>query len=168
MPRLRVGTDIGGTFTDLCVLDEEQGEFINLKVPTTPKDLTEGVLEALEAFFRDGRSRRREPPLPRHHGATNALLEQKGANTWLVISEGYTGVYETPELGEIRVGSYDYLSYPKPRSLSPSAKPSRSPSGWAPMEKCFVRLMSSRRAAACRVSRTPAPTPWPYASSSPS
>ena len=123
MPRFRVGTDIGGTFTDLCVLDEERGEFINLKVPTTPKDLTEGVLEALEAFFRDGRSPD-DVSLLFHATtvATNALLEQKGANTWLVISEGYTGVYETPELGEIRVGSYDYLSYPKPRLLVPQRR----------------------------------------------
>jgi len=54
--------------------------------------------------------------------ATNALLEQKGADTWLVITEGYTGVHETPELGEIRVGSYDYLSYPKPRLLVPQRR----------------------------------------------
>ncbi len=118
MARFRVGTDIGGTFTDLCVLDEEQGEFINLKVPTTPKDLTEGVLEALETFFEGGRSPD-DVSLLFHATtvATNALLEQKGANTWLLITEGYTGVYETPELGEIHVGSYDYLSYPKPRLL---------------------------------------------------
>jgi len=121
--RFRVGTDIGGTFTDLCVLDEERGEFVNLKVPTTPKDLTEGVLEALETFFENDHSPD-DVTLLFHATtiATNALLEQKGANTWLVITEGYTGVYETPELGEIRVGSYDYLSYPKPRLLVPQRR----------------------------------------------
>ncbi len=123
MPRFRIGTDIGGTFTDLCVLDEEQGEFINVKVPTTPKDLTKGVLEALETFF--GESRSPEDVTLLFHATTvvtNALLEQKGATTWLVITEGYTGVYETPELGEIRMGSYDYLSYPKPRLLVPQRR----------------------------------------------
>ena len=118
MSRLRIGTDIGGTFTDLCVLDEEGGEFFNLKVPTTPEDLTRGVMEGLDPFFQGGYSPDDSTFL--FHAttvATNALLEQKGANTWLLITEGYTGVYETPELGEIRIGSYDYLSYPKPRLL---------------------------------------------------
>lgn len=122
-PRLRVGIDIGGTFTDLCVLEEERGDFFHLKVPTTPKDLARGVMESLEAFLKEGRSP--EDVAFLFHAttvATNALLEQKGANTWLVITEGYTGVYETPELGEIRVGSYDYLSYPKPRLLVPQRK----------------------------------------------
>ncbi len=123
MPRLRVGIDIGGTFTDLAVLDEEKGAFVNLKVPTTPRELTQGVMEALEAFFRTGHSPDEVTFL--FHAttvATNALLEQKGANTWLVITEGFTGVYETPELGEIRMGSYDYLSYPKPRLLVPQRR----------------------------------------------
>ena len=120
MPRLRIGIDIGGTFTDLCVLDEKGGEVFNLKVPTTPGDLTGGVMEALDAFFRGSHSADDVTFL--FHAttvATNALLEQKGANTWLLITEGYTGVYETPELGEIRIGSYDYLSFPKPRMLVP-------------------------------------------------
>jgi N-methylhydantoinase A len=56
MARLRVGTDIGGTFTDLCVLEEERGQFFNLKVPSTPRDLTQGVMRALEDFFHNGRS----------------------------------------------------------------------------------------------------------------
>jgi N-methylhydantoinase A len=77
----------------------------------------------LQAFFVDGRSPDDVTFL--FHAttiATNVLLEQKGANTWLVITEGYTGVYETPELGEIRPGSYDYLSYPKPRLLVPQRR----------------------------------------------
>lgn len=123
MARFRVGIDIGGTFTDLCVLHEELGDFINLKVATTPKDLAKGVMDAMEEFFGSGRSPDEVAFL--FHAttvATNALLEQKGANTWLVITEGYTGVYETPELGEIRIGSYDYLSYPKPRLLAPQRR----------------------------------------------
>lgn len=123
MPRLRIGIDIGGTFTDLCVLDEEGGEVFNRKVPTTPADLTLGVMEALDAFFLDGRSPDDATFL--FHAttvATNALLEQKGAHTWLLITEGYTGVYETPELGEVQTGSYDYLSYPKPRLLVPQRR----------------------------------------------
>ncbi|HUF42110.1 MAG TPA: hydantoinase/oxoprolinase family protein [Verrucomicrobiae bacterium] len=118
MSRYRIGIDIGGTFTDFCVLDEESGEVVNAKVLSTPADLTQGVMQALDEYFGNGR-------LPEDvnflfHAttvATNALLERKGAKTWLLITEGFTGVYETPELGEVRSGSYDYLTYPKPPML---------------------------------------------------
>jgi N-methylhydantoinase A len=118
MLRYRIGIDIGGTFTDFCVLDEESGEVVNAKVLSTPADLTQGVMQALDEYFGNGR-------LPEDvnflfHAttvATNALLERKGAKTWLLITEGFTGVYETPELGEVRSGSYDYLTYPKPPML---------------------------------------------------
>lgn len=118
MPRYRMGIDIGGTFTDLCVLDEGGGEVYNSKVLSTPADLTRGVMQALEDFFAAGRAP--EDVTFLFHAttvATNALLERKGAKTWLVITEGFTGVYETPELGEVRSGSYDYLTYPKPPML---------------------------------------------------
>lgn len=128
MAGFRVGTDIGGTFTDLCVLDEERGEFFNLKVPTTPKDFTVGVIAALETFFHSGH-RPDDVSLLFHATtvATNALLEQKGGETWLVISEGYSGVYETPELSHIRPGGYDYLCYPKPRMLVPQRRTIEAP-----------------------------------------
>lgn len=128
MARFRMGIDIGGTFTDLCTLDEERGEFTNLKVPTTPKDLTEGVRETFEAFFKDGRTP--EDLTFLFHAttiATNTLLQQTGATAFLVITEGYTAVYESPELGEIRMGSYDYLSYPKPRLLIPQRRTIQAP-----------------------------------------
>jgi N-methylhydantoinase A len=118
MARYRIGIDIGGTFTDLCVLDEEGSEVYNSKVLSTPADLTHGVIEALDDFFSPGRIPEDVSFL--FHAttvATNALLERKGAKTWLIITEGYTGVYETPELGEVRSGSYDYLCYPKPPML---------------------------------------------------
>lgn len=123
MARFRVGTDIGGTFTDLCVLEEDKGTFFNLKVPTTPKDFTRGVMEALASFFQNGRAPD-DVSLLFHATtvATNALLEQKGGETWLAITEGYSGIYETPELSEVRPGSYDYLSYPKPRLLVPQRR----------------------------------------------
>ncbi|MBI4523840.1 MAG: hydantoinase/oxoprolinase family protein [Deltaproteobacteria bacterium] len=123
MARFRIGIDIGGTFTDLCVFEEQSGEVFNLKISTTPMDLTRGVMDAVDGFFIGDRSP--EDVTFLFHAttvATNALLELKGANTWLLITEGYTGVYETPELGEIRPGSYNYLSYPKPRLLVPQRR----------------------------------------------
>ncbi len=118
MSRYRVGIDIGGTFTDFSVLDEQDGQVFNSKVLSTPADLTEGVMQALDEFFGNGRSP--EDVTFLFHAttiATNALLERKGAKTWLLITEGFTGIYETPELGETRSAIYDYLSYPKPPML---------------------------------------------------
>src|SRR4051812_9840004 len=43
----RVGVDIGGTFTDVALVDEATGEIGVAKVPTTPHNLAEGVLAAL-------------------------------------------------------------------------------------------------------------------------
>ena len=43
----RVGVDIGGTFTDVALVDEATGEIGVAKVPTTPRNLAEGVLAAL-------------------------------------------------------------------------------------------------------------------------
>jgi N-methylhydantoinase A len=118
MSRYRLGIDIGGTFTDFSVLEEQSGQVFNSKVLSTPADLTEGVMLALDEFFGNGRSPQDVTFL--FHAttvATNALLERKGAKTWLLITEGFTGVYETPELGETRTATYDYLSYPKPPML---------------------------------------------------
>src|SRR3970040_1732394 len=118
MARYRVGIDIGGTCTDLCVLDEQGGEVFNSKVLSTPADLAQGVMNTLDEFFGDGR--RPEDVAFLFHAttiATNALLERKGAKTWLLITEGFTGVYETPELGETRSATSDYLCYPKPPML---------------------------------------------------
>ena len=114
----RVGIDIGGTFTDFCVLEEASGAVYNSKVLSTPADLAEGVMNALDEFFGNGRNPADVSFL--FHAttiATNALLERKGAKTWLCITEGFTGVYETPELGETRSATYDYLTYPKPPML---------------------------------------------------
>ena len=43
----RIGVDIGGTFTDLVVLDERAGEVRTLKVPSTPHDPSQAVLNAI-------------------------------------------------------------------------------------------------------------------------
>ena len=55
----RVGIDIGGTFTDFSVLDEQGGGVFNSKVLSTPADLTQGVMQALDEFFGQRPVRRR-------------------------------------------------------------------------------------------------------------
>ena len=57
MSRLRVAVDVGGTFTDICVLDEDTGAMSVAKVPSTPADpidaVIEGVRGAAEVDLRD-------------------------------------------------------------------------------------------------------------------
>jgi N-methylhydantoinase A len=85
---IRVGVDVGGTFTDLVAIDG-QG-VLTAKVPSTPEDQSEGVLRALEAVDADAVG-------AFAHGmtvATNALLERRGARTALVTTEGFRDLIE--------------------------------------------------------------------------
>ena len=90
MGELRLGVDVGGTFTDLVALGG--GDIMTAKVPSTPKDQSEGVMNALETS-------EVEPDAvdALAHGmtvATNALLERRGARTALVTTEGFRDVLE--------------------------------------------------------------------------
>jgi N-methylhydantoinase A len=84
----RLGVDVGGTFTDLVALVD--GRLITGKVPSTPRDQSEGVMHGLEAAGI-------EEAAAFAHGmtvATNALLERRGARTALVTTAGFRDVIE--------------------------------------------------------------------------
>jgi N-methylhydantoinase A len=86
-----VGVDVGGTFTDL-VLVEDDGEVGIAKVPTTPDNQAQGVLQALEAANADLAA-----VATISHGTTtttNALLERKIARTGLITTRGFRDVLE--------------------------------------------------------------------------
>jgi N-methylhydantoinase A len=84
--------DVGGTFTDLALVDETTGEVRITKVLTTPRNQAEGVLAAL----RDASAPPAELKVVVHGTttATNALLERKGARTGLVTTRGFRDVLE--------------------------------------------------------------------------
>ena len=89
---LRVATDIGGTFTDLVVVDAKTGEVRIAKVSTTPRDLAQGVLDVIAAG--DVEPAEIEELV---HGTTvviNALTERTGARTALVTTSGFRDVLE--------------------------------------------------------------------------
>lgn len=82
----RIGIDVGGTFTDFVVADEA-GLTVH-KIPTTPKDQSEAIVHGLDVL-------RVDPKAPVMHGtttATNALLEQRGARTALITTDGFADV----------------------------------------------------------------------------
>ncbi len=116
--RFRVGVDIGGTFTDLIVVDQSTGDFAIGKVLTTPDDPSAAVqtvlVETLERFGV-------EIAEIQHliHGTTlvtNAMIERKGAKTALFTTAGFR---DSIEIGrESRYDLYD-LMLEQPQPLVP-------------------------------------------------
>lgn len=105
---IRVGVDIGGTFTDLMLVDDGGRVEIG-KTLTTPDDPSQGVkrvlTEALERIGRDGGAVRRLL-----HGTTlvtNAIIERKGARTALITSAGFRDSVEIAR--EHRYDLYDLM-----------------------------------------------------------
>lgn len=85
-----VGTDIGGTFTDIIGVNLETGEQRLGKVPSTPPTYFDGVINGLERAGLKG-----DEVLSFRHGATvstNAILERKGVKTALITTEGFRDV----------------------------------------------------------------------------
>ena len=87
-----VGVDVGGTFTDLVLVDEATGEVRVAKVPTTVPNQAGGVQAALA----DAQAAAADIEVIVHGTttATNALLERKGARTGLVTTRGFRDVLE--------------------------------------------------------------------------
>ena len=109
---MRLGVDVGGTFTDLVALSE--GRLVTAKVPSTPRDQSEGVMNAIQAAEVEAAS-----VGALAHGmtvATNALLERRGARTALVTTEGFRDVLEIAR--QNRPSLYD-LARDRPPPLVP-------------------------------------------------
>ena len=117
----RLGCDIGGTFTDFVLVNDETGEFFIYKCLTTPSDPSDAVETGVKAL------ETQSPGFVAElaeviHGTTlviNAIIERKGARTGLITTKGFRDVLELGR--EIRYDAYDIFSeYPKalvPRSL---------------------------------------------------
>ena len=111
----RFGVDIGGTFTDLVVVDETTGAIRVGKVLTTAKDPAHGVEQGIQSLLDEARV---DPARVRAvvHGttlATNALIERKGARTALLTTEGFRDAIEIRREG--RYDMYDlFIDPPAP------------------------------------------------------
>ncbi len=87
----RLGVDVGGTFTDLLLINEESGATFTAKVPSTPEDSSIGVLNGIARICEESGI---DPTQVNRvmHGttvATNAVLTGKGATVGLVTTAGY-------------------------------------------------------------------------------
>src|SRR4051812_37197033 len=118
--RYRLGVDVGGTHTDLVLLDTKTGALLVEKIASTPKNPALGVLSGVARFFARG--------VQAHeigffgHGTTittNALLEMRGVKTGLLITKGYRAVQEVQN--QARDGNpFDYF-YSKPQPIAPQS-----------------------------------------------
>ncbi len=126
---MRIGIDIGGTFTDFVLFNPATGQFNTLKTLSTPRDPAEAVLQQL-IIINEQLTHPLEPTstfnrqpgtsdLHLVHGstvATNALLERKGAVTALITTAGFK---DLPEIGrQNRPDLYDLFSR-RPAALVP-------------------------------------------------
>lgn len=87
----RIGFDIGGTFTDVFLIDEATGDIVQEKVSTTPENPYQGAINGIEKL-RDRHDVDLSALSRVSHGttiATNALLEREGAKTALITTEGF-------------------------------------------------------------------------------
>src|SRR3989304_5223397 len=112
---MRLGCDIGGTFTDFVLLDDETGKIMVYKCLTTPGDPSDAIEKGIQALTK------RIPGLLGKmkeviHGTTlviNAIIERKGARTGLITTQGFRDVLELGR--EFRYAPYDiFAEYPEP------------------------------------------------------
>src|SRR5256886_16627270 len=118
--RYRLGVDVGGTHTDLVLLDTTTGELLVEKVASTPKNPALGVLHGVANFIGRG-----IPPAEIAffaHGTTittNALLELRGAKVGLLITMGFRAVQEVQS--QARDGNlFDYF-IARPQPIAPQS-----------------------------------------------
>src|SRR5258708_18490257 len=116
MTGMRLGVDIGGTFTDVAL--DTGGVLHTAKVLTTPQTPEEGVMAGIDAVLVKAEARYGDLGLVIHGTtlATNALIERKGARTALITTDGFR---DSVEMGtESRFEQYD-IFMDKPQPLVP-------------------------------------------------
>ena len=88
---IRIGVDIGGTFTDFCGWREGSGtEVISLKVPSTPPAFEEGFRQGFELLLERLGPQDGEPAVVMHGTtvSTNAVIERKGPKVAFFVTKG--------------------------------------------------------------------------------
>jgi N-methylhydantoinase A len=119
MSKYRVTVDTGGTFSDFVFFNEDTGAITITKVPSTPREPFQAVLHGVKELIDQGVVAGDVSFFC--HGTTvgtNALLEEKGAKTGLLVTQGFRGIYEVMEQTRgYGPATYD-LFFEKPRLLA--------------------------------------------------
>src|SRR4051794_13484943 len=92
----RIGIDVGGTFTDVVLVDEDTGAGVVAKVLNEPGRKAETVVRGIQKVLEDAKISPDQVSLIGHGTtiATNAVLERKGARSALVTNKGFRDVLE--------------------------------------------------------------------------
>jgi len=115
MGALRIGIDIGGTFTDAALVDGDTGAIRVVKVLTTPEDPAQGFMAALERGLTECRAGGADVAAVVHATtvATNAIIEGKIARVGMLVTRGFRDILEIGR--QIRSRLYDvHLQKPLP------------------------------------------------------
>ena len=110
---MRIGIDVGGTFTDIVLIDDKNKKIHYTKVLTVPASPAQGVLNGIEKILRIANATMADLDYMVHgHGTTigtNALIERKGAKTALITTAGFRDVLEIARIERPDEGLYDFL-----------------------------------------------------------
>jgi len=107
---MRIGIDVGGTFTDVVLVDDATGQIHYAKTSTTPGNLADGVLGGIEKVLAIARKSIDDLAYIVHGTTigTNALIERTGARTGLITTEGFVDVLEIGRCQRPQEGMYDF------------------------------------------------------------
>jgi N-methylhydantoinase A len=115
----RLGVDVGGTFTDLLLINEGTGETFRAKVPTTPANQAAAVLDGIERVCAIA-GIKPSALTELMHGTTvttNAVLEGKGARVGLITTEGYRQILQVAR-SYVPGGLAGWIIWPTPEPLA--------------------------------------------------
>jgi N-methylhydantoinase A len=145
---IRIGTDIGGTFTDIVWVDDDTGDILADKAPTTPADVVQGVMAAY-----DKTGVQADAVGQFIHGstvATNALVTQRGAVTGLITTKGFRDILEIRRIDRPDEHIYNiFWEKPKPlvprrRRLEVSARMMFDGTVLEPVDEAEVRVVTAK------------------------
>lgn len=115
----RLGVDVGGTFTDLLLIDESSGTTFRDKVPSTPSDPSQAVIKGARGLCdrQDIASSEIELFLHGTTVATNAVLEKKIAKVGLIVTEGHRHIMQIAR-SLVPGGLAAWIIWPKPEPMA--------------------------------------------------
>lgn len=115
----RLGVDVGGTFTDVLLFDDQSGQAHRTKVPSTPADPSQAVVAGAKAICEVADVDPKDIDYFLHGTtvATNAVLEGKGARVGLVVTEGYKQILQVAR-SLVPGGLAAWIIWPKPSPMA--------------------------------------------------
>ncbi|WP_138378890.1 hydantoinase/oxoprolinase family protein [Luteithermobacter gelatinilyticus] len=116
----RLGVDVGGTFTDLLLIEDDTGRTYRSKVPSTPDDPSQAVLRGTKKICDMAGIAPSDLSLFMHGTtvATNAILEGKFARVGLIVTDGYRQILQVAR-SLVPGGLAAWIVWPKPEPLAP-------------------------------------------------